>query len=227
MGTAQEGPPILVVRSFIEENDKSKMQYLNHGCLWMASSLWSKYKGWYLQARGEVFPEVEEADESEDEIPDEVKKWREMCDNEEEQRRSLEWVNLYLNPSTFIPPTEDPQDSDDGLDDERKVAIEVPQGKSLGDRDLASMMNHMMQSSARRNGGVGEKITDEFVTSFKSAIKTQAETSNKKKLFILKVQLLNVKEDYIMLQQLVLLDNMELVMVHTVTLIATLVVEGW
>ena len=39
--------------------------------------------------------------------------------------------------------------------------------------------------------------------------------------------LLNVKEDYIMLQQLVLLDNMELVMVHTVTLIATLVVEGW
>ena len=30
-----------------------------------------------------------------------------------------------------------------------------------------------------------------------------------------------------MLQQLVLLDNMELVMVHTVTLIATLVVEGW
>ena len=195
MGTAQEGPPILVVRSFIEENDKIKMQYLNHGCLWMASSLWSKYKGWYLQARGEVFPEVEEADESEDEIPDEVKKWREMCDNEEEQRRSLEWVNLYLNPSTFIPPTEDPQDSDDGLDDERKVAIEVPQGKSLGDRDLASMMNHMMQSSARRNGGVGEKITDEFVTSFKSAIKTQAETSNKKKLFILKVQLLNVKEE--------------------------------
>ena len=142
--------------------------------------MWRKYKGWYLQVRGEEFPEEVDTDESEDEYR--------MKTKEEEP----EWVKLYLNPSTFIHPTDDPEDSDDGLDVERKIAIGVinPQEGSLV---FASMMKHMIHS--RRHGGVGEKITDEFVTSFKSAIKTQAETSNKKKLFILKVQLLNVKEE--------------------------------
>ena len=176
-----ETASILVEKSFKEENDKIKMRYLNHDCLWAASRLWSKYKGWYLQEHGEEFPEEVETDESEDEF-------RVKFEKEEER---------YLNPSTFTPPIDDPEDSDDGLDVERKVAIEVSQGRSSGDRAMASVIRHMVQSSARSNGGVGEKITDEFVRSFKSAILTQTEASspNKKKLFNLKIQLLNVKEE--------------------------------
>ena len=137
----------------------------------MAENLW---KQWYFNEHGvEFVPYVE--DESDDETED----------YEEEKKEDTPlWVTSYLKPSSYIPAVDDIEDSDDELDLERRVAIDVPKD-DIGGAHLRSMFGSLL------------KKTDEVVQIFPGTLneKTKAFTENRKKLFNLKIKLLNTKED--------------------------------
>ena len=191
MAAATETAPILVEKSFKEENDKIKMRYLNHGCLWVASNLWKKYKEWYKRTHGVDFPEQAGNDDRGEESEDE---------------EDPEWVKQFLNPSSYISPLDDDQEDAalDGFDEQRTFAIDIPQQedgsafRTRGMRSMVSMMIGMIQvneETASGTRGGGAKATSDFVRNFEASMLSKTEDSKRKKLFVLKIKLLNVKAD--------------------------------
>jgi hypothetical protein len=168
--------PGLIEQSFKEENDKIRRAYLEHGCLLLAENVWRK---WHLKVYGEEFVE-EVSDESDDDTDD--------FETVREEETPL-WVNCYLNQSEYIPPEDDIEDNDDELDSERRIAIDVPKD-DIGGAHFRNMIGMF--------GMLGkEKRPDEVVKTFLSSLneKTDAYGKNKKKLFKLKIKLLNTKEN--------------------------------